>query len=186
MLLNDPDYIARIAVLEAENAELRLQVSRIALLESENKALREQVLFLSQKLSDLANKVEQMLVRKDSNNSSLPPSGDFGRKARSLRAASGRKPGGQLGHKETALEMSAKPDLIAPLVPVFCGMCAKVLDTQKAKLIERRQVVDIPPIETQTTEYRSYGISCDCGHLQVASFPEGVDSHISTALISRP
>ena len=74
--------------------------------------------------------------------------------------------------------MSAKPDLIAPLVPVFCGMCAKVLDTQKAKLIERRQVVDIPPIETQTIEYPSYGISCDCGHLQVTSFPEGVDNHI--------
>ena len=174
----ESDYIARIAVLEAENAELRLQVFRIPMLETENSTLREQVLFLSQKLSDLAHKVEQMSVRKDSNNSSMPPSGDFRRKTRSLRRASGLKPGGQPGHKGTTLEMTDSPDHIEPLVPLFCGICAKGLDTEKAELIERRQVIDIPPIEAKTTEYLLYGIPCDCGHLQVASFPEGVDNHI--------
>jgi len=174
----ESDYIARIAVLEAENAELRLQVSPILLLESENKALREQVLFLSQKLSDLAIKVEQISVRKDSNNSSMPPSGDFGRKTRSLRRASGLKPGGQPGHKGTTLEMTSSPDHIAPLVPSFCSICAKVLDSEKAKLVERRQVIDIPPIKAETTEYRSFGIVCGCGHHRVASFPQGVDNHV--------
>ena len=153
----ESDYIAKIAVLEAENAELRLQVSRIPLLESENRALREQVLLLSQKLSDLANRVEQMSVRKDSNNSSMPPSGDFRRKSRSLRTASGLKPGGQPGHKGTTLEMTPNPDFVAPLVPLFCGICAKSLDTEKAKLVERRQMIDIPPIQAQTTEFLSYG-----------------------------
>ena len=114
--MNDSEYKARIAVLEAENAEFRVQVSRIPLLESENKSLREQVLFLGQKLSDLANRVEQMSVRKDSNNSSMPPSGDFRRKSRSLRTASGLKPGGQPGHKGTTLEMTPNPDFVAPLV----------------------------------------------------------------------
>lgn len=177
-ILIESDYIARIAVLEAENAELRLQVSRIPLLEAENKALREQVLFLGQKLSDLANKVEQISVRKDSNNSSLPPSGDFGRKTRSLRRASGLKPGGQPGHKGTTLEMTDNPDHTEPLIPLFCGMCAKDLDAKKSKLIARRQVIDIPPIEAKTTEYLLFAIPCDCGHLQAASFPEGVDNHI--------
>jgi transposase len=176
--LIESDYIARIAVLETENAELRLQVSRIPLLELENKALREQVLLLSQKLSDLANRVEQMSVRKDSNNSSMPPSGDFRRKTRSLRTASGLKPGGQPGHKGTTLEMTPNPDFVAPLVPLFCGICAKSLDTEKAKLVERRQMIDIPPIQAQTTEFLSYGIPCNCGHFQVAPFPEGVDKHI--------
>lgn len=74
--------------------------------------------------------------------------------------------------------MTASPDFVAPLVPLFCGICAKALDPEKAKLFERRQVVDIPPIKAQTTEYRSYGIPCNCGHYQVASFPEGVDNHI--------
>lgn len=45
-------------------------------------------------------------------------------------------------------------------------------------MVERRQVVDIPPIEAETTEYRVYGITCHCGHHQIASFPDGVDNHI--------
>lgn len=108
----------------------------------------------------------------------MPPSGDFRRKTRSLRRASGLKPGGQPGHKGTTLEMTNNPDHIEPLVPSFCGICAKRLDASRAELIERRQVVDIPPIKAETTEYRSFGIVCDCGHLQVASFPQGVDNHI--------
>ena len=174
----ESDYIARIAVLEAENAELRIQVSRIPLLESENKALREQVLLLGQKLFDLANKVEQISIRKNSSNSSMPPSGDFQRKTRSLRTPSGLKPGGQPGHKGTTLKMTDSPDHLEPLVPRYCGICAQVLDYNKAELVERRQVVDIPPIKAETTEYRSYSIPCCCGHLQVAPFPEGVDNHI--------
>jgi transposase len=176
--LIEPDYISILRALEAENAKLRLQASIIPLLEAENKALRDQVLFLQQNLSDLANKVEQMSVRKNSNNSSLPPSGDFGRKTRSLRRASGLKPGGQPGHKGKTLGMTDNPDHIKPLVPCFCGICAKALDLKKAKMVERRQVVDIPPIKAQTTEYQLYVIPCDCGHLQAASFPEGVDNHI--------
>lgn len=176
--MNKSEYIAKIAVLEAENAELRLQVSRIPLLESENEALRQQVLVLEQKLSDLINKVEQMAVRKDSSNSSMPPSGDLHRKTRSLRTVSGRKSGGQVGHKGTTLKMTDSPDHIEPLVPRFCSICAKELDTSAAKLVERRQVVDIPPIKAEVTELRAFGILCDCGHLQIASFPAGVDNHI--------
>lgn len=119
-----------------------------------------------------------MSVRKDSNNSSMPPSSDLHRKTRSLRRASGLKPGGQPGHKGTTLEMTDNPDHIEPLVPAYCGICAKSLDVSRAELIGCRQMVDIPPIKAETTEYRSYGIPCDCGHFQVAPFPEGVDNHI--------
>ena len=82
------DYKARIAVLEAENAGLRIQVARIPLLESEHIALRQQILVLEQKLSDLVNKMEQMAVRKDSSNSGMPPSGDLHRKTKKYRAVS--------------------------------------------------------------------------------------------------
>jgi transposase len=176
--LKESDYISKIAVLEAENAELRRQVSGIPLLESENASLRQQVLVLDQKLSDLMNKVDQMSVRKDSHNSSMPPSGDLHRKTRSLRGASGRKPGGQPGHKGTTLKMTDSPDRIEPLVPRFCSVCATELDASAAQLLERRQVVDIPPIKTEVTEFRAFGIVCDCGHHQTASFPQGVDNHI--------
>lgn len=172
------DYKARIAVLEAENAELRLQVTRIPLLESEHSAMRGQVVALEQKLSDLAKKIEQMAVRKDSSNSSMPPSGDLHRKTKSLRPVSGRKAGGQPGHKGTTLKMTDKPDHTEQLVPLFCAICAKALDASRAKLLERRQRVDIPPIQAEVTEFQAFGILCDCGHHQIASFPEGVDNHI--------
>lgn len=44
-------YITKIAVLEAGNADLRLQLLRIPLLESENAALKQEILVLSQNLS---------------------------------------------------------------------------------------------------------------------------------------
>jgi len=176
--LTASDYKARIAVLEAENAGLRIQVARIPLLELEHVALRQQILVLEQKLSDLVNKIEQMAVRKDSSNSGMPPSGDLHRKTKSLRKVSGRKPGGQPGHKGTTLKMTDRPDHIERLVPLFCAICAKALDDSAAKLLERRQQVDIPSIKAEVTEFQAFGILCDCGHHQIASFPEGVDNHI--------
>lgn len=51
--------------------------------------------------------------RRNSTNSSMPPSSDIGREPRnnSLRKFSGKKPGGQTGHKGTILKMIAISDL---------------------------------------------------------------------------
>jgi transposase len=176
--LTASDYIAKIAVLEAENADLRSQLLRIPLLESENASLKLSVLDLTQRLSELSIKVEQLGVRKNSSNSSLPPSTDLQRKTRSLRTSSGRNPGGQPGHKGTTLKMTDNPEHIELIVPSFCGVCAAALDASRAVMVGRRQVVDIPPIEVETTEFQVYGITCGCGHHQVASFPSGVDNHV--------
>jgi transposase len=176
--LTKSDYIAKVAALEAENADLRFQLLRIQLLESENTALKQQVLDQTQKLAELTLKVEQLSVRKNSSNSSVPPSTDLARKNRSLRTVSGRRPGAQPGHKGTTLEMTGNPEHTEKLVPSFCSICANALDASRAELVERRQVVDIPPIHVETTEYQVFGIACHCGHHQVASFPMGVDNHI--------
>lgn len=176
--LTASEYIAKIAVLEAENADLRLQLLRLPLLKSENAALKQSVLGLTQQLSVLSVKVEQLGVRKNSGNSSLPPSTDLQRKTRSLRTASGRKSGGQPGHKGTTLKMTDSPEHTEVLVPGYCGICAAALDATQAVMVERRQVVDIPPIQAETTEFQVYGITCQCGHHQAASFPAGVDNHI--------
>lgn len=176
--MSDSDYIARIQVLEADNAALRVEVSRIAVLESENTALQQEVMELKQMVADLIKKVEQLSVRKDSQNSSKPPSSDFSRKNKSLRSKSGRKPGGQQGHRGTTLKMTDTPHHIKHLLPLVCTACANVLDVSTATLAERRQVVDIPPIQAEVTEFQAYAIRCKCGHHQVASFPWGVDNHV--------
>jgi len=79
LALRDADNILRIQVLEAANASLRLEVSRIALVESENVSLKRRVSELEQLVLDLVKKAEQKGVVKDSQNSSKPPSSDFGR-----------------------------------------------------------------------------------------------------------
>lgn len=140
--------------------------------------MRQQILVLEQKLCDLVKKIEQMAVRKDSSNSSMPPSGDLHRKTQSLRKVSDRKPGAQPGHKGTTLKMTDTPDHTERLVPLFCTICANALDVSKAKLVERRQKVDIPPIKAEVTEVQVFGIPCGCGHYQVAPFPQGMDNHI--------
>src|SRR6476661_924923 len=64
-----------------------------ALLRAENARLREQVEALGALVHEL-----QARLAKDSHNSGKPPSSDgLGRKTRSLRKKSGKKPGGQLG-----------------------------------------------------------------------------------------
>src|SRR5258708_1234131 len=81
----------------------------IAALKAENAALNEQVKALEAQLHEL-----QARLAKDSHNSSKPPSGDgLGRKTKSLRRRSGKKAGGQLGHRGETLRLVATPDTVS-------------------------------------------------------------------------
>ena len=87
----------------------------IAILEAENAELRQLVTSLEEKVLLLLERQQQRSVKKDSGNSSLPPSSDIGRKTRSLREKSERSIGGQRGHRGKTLEMTATPDQIIDL-----------------------------------------------------------------------
>jgi transposase len=75
----------------------------------------------------LERELERYKTRKNSNNSSLPPSKDENRPPRtsSLREKSGRKPGGQPGHEGNTLEMTETPDEIIEHHSCFCPECGK-------------------------------------------------------------
>src|SRR5260370_33407361 len=82
-------------------------------------ALREQVALLSEQVQAL-----EARLAKDSHNSSKPPSSDgLARKTQSLRRTSGKKPGGQLGHRGQTLRLVAESDGVVahrPAVLVGC------------------------------------------------------------------
>ena len=90
--------------------------------------LEQQVSFQAQlikdllaKISFLEDKLSYYCTKKDSSNSSIPPSRDPHRVQRteSLRQSSGRKQGGQLGHKGSCLEMTAEPTEIIAHHPQY-------------------------------------------------------------------
>jgi transposase len=128
----------------------------------------------------LKARIDELEHPKNSNNSSVPPSKDENRakKNQSLRKKSGKKTGGQLGHKGHTLKMVENPDKIINHVPDVCGGCGKSLADHESHSIVKRQVVEIPPIRPFFVEHRSHSKECACGHINKATFPVGVNSPI--------
>src|SRR5258705_9646723 len=136
----------RIAALESENAALRAQVQTIPGLQAQIAELLAQVQHLQARLA------------KDSHNSSKPPSTDpLGRKRpRSQRRRSGKKPGGQLGHRGETLHLVATPDAVVEHRPARCEACQIPLDeTAPVAGYERRQVQEVPPVRLLVREHRA-------------------------------
>jgi transposase len=108
----------------------------VAILTAENARLREQN-------AELATQVHALQARlaKDSHNSSKPLSSDgLGRKTKSLRKRSGKKPGGQLGHRGETLRLVATSDVVVEHRPAVCIACQTPLTEASVVLRERRQV----------------------------------------------
>src|SRR5205085_6191384 len=130
-------------------------------------AMQEQIDALKAQVKELRDRLD-----KDSHNSSKPPSSDGFKKPVSLREKTGRKQGGQKGHPGRTLCFAENPDAIVVHTPVSCACCGKALDTLDACEVERRQVVDLPPLSLVTTEHRVQKKICpDCGCQTVAAFP---------------
>jgi transposase len=117
--------------------------------------------------------------KKNSRNSSLPPSHEFSplKRTESLRE-SGKKNGGQFGHKGNTLYPSPNPEEVIDYHPNYCNGCGADLSGVALGLVESRQVVEIPPVSPTYTEHRCYAKTCACGHQTRGSFPEGVNNRI--------
>jgi transposase len=113
---------------------------------------------------------------KDSHNCNLPPSSDrFVRPPKSLRKKSGKKPGGQKGHRGHHLQQVEQPDQILMHPVERCEHCQHDLREQPADVPERRQVMDLPPKRLWVTEHRVEEKQCPWRfHLTRANFPASV------------
>ena len=147
-------------------------------------ALKGYVESLEKRIEELELRVQSLegQLAKNSSNSHKPPSSDGLKKKRitNTRERNGRNPGGQPGRRGTTLELSAAPDVTVEVPHECCNRCGASLKDAKVSGIERRQIVDLPPIEPIVTEYRSPVCECSqCGQESRAQFPDNVPYGVS-------
>ena len=145
MLLEDKD--AKIAGLEAGNAELEERVARL-----------------------------ERLISRNSGNSSMPPSADdlpWKKPPQATTRRDGkRKPGKQPGAPGAYLAWSDHPDTTQDVFPD--GTCACGQDLAGAADLGVRyshQVTDLPDARARTTQYDRHEVACPCGRKHVADAP---------------
>ena len=155
-------------------------------LRQENQELHERLAQRDELIAHLQQRVQALEERlaKDSHNSHLPPSSDrFVRQPKSLRKKSGKKAGGQQGHKGATLMWHACPDKVI-VHPVTCfEHCQHDLQAVKPLQVERRQVVDVPAPRLLMQEHQAERKQCpDCQQISAAPFPAGVDAPIQDGM----
>jgi transposase len=153
------------------------ELKRIVLMQAQEIA---QIALLKARIDVLERELARYTTRKDSNNSSMPPSKDENRPPRtsSLREKGNRKAGGQPGHEGKTLEMTETPDEIIEHRACFCPECGKDVSDLPFEFFGKRQVIDIPTIKQVVTEHRVYRCKCTCGKVVESDFPVGVDSPV--------
>ena len=106
------------------NRQLLQQVNSLtSTVDSLNATINAQTQLIAQLNQTIQELKEQL--NKNSQNSSKPPSSDGFKKPapKSLRKPSGKKVGGQNGHKETHLAVTTVPDEIVKYMPLACEGC---------------------------------------------------------------
>lgn len=149
-----------LAKIEAQAATIEAQAARIDALEVENAELRRR-------------------LGENSSNSSKPPSSDApkDRTARHGDPPSGKRPGGQPGHKgsKRTLLPASEVNSVNNFHPPHCRRCARGLPKQRDTDPVRHQVWDLPKVEPIVDEYRLHHATCEvCGETTCATLPEGV------------
>ena len=130
------------------------------------------ILSLEQRIADLEEK-----LNKNSTNSSKPPSSDPPSvKRRPPAPASGRKRGGQPGHRRQARPL-VPPEQVRQVIdckPPQCRWCHQELQGDDPEPI-RHQVAEVPPVQPTVDEYRLHRLSCPrCRTSTCATLPPGV------------
>jgi hypothetical protein len=115
---------------------------------------------------------------KDSHKRRLPPSCDrFTRAPKSLRQKSGKKPGGQKGHRGHHLKQVEAPDTVHIHPVERCECCHHDLRSQAGEIVERRQVIDLPTKRLWVSEHGVEEKQCPVySHLRRAAFPAAVSA----------
>jgi hypothetical protein len=122
----EPDQQQR--TIDALSEQIEQLMAQVRRLRAEASDLRGHNFQLQRRNAEL-----EALVAKDSHNSSRPPPADppWAKRTKSLRRPSGRKPGGQAGHRGETLRLSERPNRVVEHRPRECRSCRASLDSAR-------------------------------------------------------
>lgn len=138
----------------------------------QNQFLTQQNQLLAQQLKEALAEIQLLKaeikelkdkLNTNSSNSSLPPSQDPFRKHQ-RKMSSGRKQGGQPGHRgyQRALYPLDQVQLVHELRPTTCPHCQSKEFHQETVSTETRQVIELPDIPPQVTQFNIHTCQCIC------------------------
>ena len=155
-----------------------------AIYDSGRKACVKVLLALANQVERLEGRVERLEeeireLRRDSDNSSVPPSADPGSgKRRRKDKRSKRKPGGQPGHPGSGrgLLPIEQVDEVIEHLPERCGKCGHSLTDRPARgPVRRHQIAELPETAVRVAEHRLARRGCPgCGAITQAELPPDV------------
>jgi transposase len=145
-------------------------------------ALVDSILVFQKQVQSLTERIEQLeqQLRKNSRNSSKPPSSDGPAKPnpKSLRKRTGKKSGGQKGHKGHTLQRVEHPDQ-STVLPVNVCSCHADLSQILPIGYDIRQLFELPEPKLDVLEFKSEIKICpDCGAQVKAIFPDSVKAPV--------
>lgn len=141
-----------------------------------NQSQAEQNRALTAKVDELLQRIDELSHKKNSRNSSAPPSSDgYAKPApKSQRKVTGAKPGGQAGHKGSSMKLMKEPDEIKEHFPDTCAGCPN-REFCHACIAERRYETDMI-VETRLIEHRQMVCCCPKRENQTVTgvFPKNI------------
>ena len=135
----------------------------------------------------LEAQVQELLIqiRRNSSNSSTPPSANpLDAPKPPGKPPTGRKPGGQTGHRgHHRVRLPAdRVDAIVTYVPSVCTGCHSALPGEPGPDDPEpswHQVAELPKLAAVVTEHRAHARTCPkCGTLNRATIPDAVRAHV--------
>ena len=170
--------------LQRENERLRRKVEelerKVAEQDQQISDAEKQISGAKKQIADLERQLAGR--KKDSTNSSKPPSSDglaAARREKPARCRGRRKPGGQKGHPgcHRELEPPERVDQVVPVLPSDCRHWGQSLPQQIEQArtvgeVHRYQVSELPPLRSQIIEYQCHKVACPhCGQATRAELP---------------
>ena len=142
---------------------------------------------LLKRVAELEAKLRELEARlgQNASNSSIPPSSNpLQAPPPVVKKPTGRKPGGQPGHKAHLRARLPAERLTEPTVhyvPKICTACQSDLPTDAGPNDPEprwHQTVELPEFPVQISEHQAHGRTCSCGHVTWAKIPDDIRAHV--------